>query len=440
MSRKLRIFVSSTMVDLVNERRSVCNKLIDFNFEPVNAEGLLPNGHSSWDKIAKEIRSCDIFILIIGEKYGWVPKRGPESEKGLSVTHLEFIEAQSLGIPILPFIKELSYDTVRRSNDAKKRDLFRKAVMDWDGGRFISKFSLAEDLGQRVGRSVISLLTEEFQEIKQRATAVTVNASKLIDDSVSSVPIFNIPSELVTKIKNKDVVLFAGSGVSLSTGIPSASAFSEKLAQVIIESNSDYYINNVGSVFAGIATDLEILKGRRQLIDAVCSLIRTPHGSEPSIAHLNAVKAFDQIITTNYDTHFEEAARIQGISLQLINNEISESCLPPNKTLIKVHGSYESPDSLLLTEQDILLMDKTRKNLWNALINLLTSKTVLVIGTSLRDPSIIRLFTEAGAISGYFITPQIYGYTQDLAKRWNLRCLKADANSFFKSIAEIENI
>jgi len=44
---RLRVFVSSTMDDLVNEREAVCRKLRDLNFEPVNAENWLPDGQNS---------------------------------------------------------------------------------------------------------------------------------------------------------------------------------------------------------------------------------------------------------------------------------------------------------------------------------------------------------------------------------------------------------
>ena len=67
MPQKLRVFISSTMEDLANEREAVVARLKAFNLEPVNAEGLLPTGETSWNVIEDEIRSSHIFVLILGE-------------------------------------------------------------------------------------------------------------------------------------------------------------------------------------------------------------------------------------------------------------------------------------------------------------------------------------------------------------------------------------
>ena len=53
-----------------------------------------------------------------------------------------------------------------------------------------------------------------------------------------------------------------------------------------------------------------------------------------------------------------------------------------------------------------LLLDRTCPNLWQAILDLFATKLVIVVGTSLRDPSIIRLFTEASdRMSGFFVAP-----------------------------------
>lgn len=439
MSRRLRVFISSTMTDLSNERDAICRKLNDFNFEVVNAEALLPNGFCSWDKISKEIKSCDIFILIIGERYGWIPDTGVKSELGLSVTHLEYIEAKALGIPILPFLKELQYGVDSTKEDSKRRDEFRDEVKKWDNGHFISNFRLAYDLSENVGKAIIDLLSDEFQnnKIRERAQCVSDTTISLKNDSLirNTNEFEAIPSELLMRIKRKEVVLFAGAGISLSAGLPSAAAFSEKIAQVIRESNPDYSINRVGSVFAGIASDAENIKGRKFLLEAVSSLIQPPQGIEPSRAHIEAVQLFSQIITTNYDTLFEEAAKMKGINLNLISDNKEGNDLPENM-MVKLHGSYEKPDTLVLTEREVLMLDKKKGDLWKAIIKLLKNKMILVVGTSLRDPSVIRLFSEVDSISGYFVTPEVYGFTQELMNQWNLKCINADADSFFRVLAK----
>lgn len=438
MSRKLRVFISSTMRDLMNERDAVCHKLNGFNFEPVNAEDMLSDGRSSWEKLSSEINTCDIFILILGDRYGWIPDNGSKSEERVSITHLEFKQAISLNIPILTFLKELPYDAERDSEDAKKRDSFREEVRSWEKGKFISNFKLASDLADSVGRAIILMLSDEFQngKIRKRAEELHEVANKSKMEPLSSKePSIIIPYDLLNKIINNDVVLFAGAGISVSTGLPSAAAFSEKLVQDIRMNYPEYNINSAGSVFAGIATDFEVIRGRKSLNEAISSMIHPPQGVEPSTAHMNAVSLFEQIITTNYDTLFEEAAKLLNIQSRIIYNETNSYGIPAGKVIIKLHGTNDYPDSLLLTEEDILFLEETRKNLWNTLVNLLNKKTILVVGSSLRDPSIIRLLRETNNVSGYFVNPEIYEHTKGLTSKWNLKCIKSDADNFFKTLA-----
>ena len=102
MGRKIRVFISSTMKDLANERDAVRRRLLEFNFEPVNAEGWSPTGVGSWQRIEQEIESSDVFLLMLGERYGWIPSQGPGGGQGFSVTHLEYRKAVELGLPVLP--------------------------------------------------------------------------------------------------------------------------------------------------------------------------------------------------------------------------------------------------------------------------------------------------------------------------------------------------
>ena len=53
------------MKDLANERQAVCQRLLDFNFEPVNAENWLPNGQQTWELIRDEIDTSDVALTPI---------------------------------------------------------------------------------------------------------------------------------------------------------------------------------------------------------------------------------------------------------------------------------------------------------------------------------------------------------------------------------------
>jgi hypothetical protein len=131
----LRVFVSSTMKDLVNERAQVCQRLLYFNFAPVNAENLVPDGTRTWERLRSEIRASDLFVLIVGERYGFVPESGPMSEANKSATELELDEAIEAGIPVLVFIKRLDAGAPMRTKDARRRRDLLQRIDSWEHGR-----------------------------------------------------------------------------------------------------------------------------------------------------------------------------------------------------------------------------------------------------------------------------------------------------------------
>jgi hypothetical protein len=436
VSRQLRIFVSSTMRDLANERQAVCHRLASFNFEPVNAEGWLPTGTRTWPRISQEIESCNVFVLILGDGYGWTPTQGPQSELGLSVTHLEYRAARERGLPILPFLKRLSYQTERHSDDAKKRDAFREEVSEWAQGQYVAEFELATDLADAVGHALVQLLTDQFlgEQIRERAPAAEQAVRQLQAAAAPrAVRQVSIPQELVAAVSNREAVLFAGAGISLAAGLPSAAVFTEHLSKLLLDEDPHYAVSPVGSAFAAIASDVEAATSREVLVQKVATILNLPRGLQPTVAHQHAIALFDIIFTTNWDDLFEQAAGIARLELPVIARDIEQL---PSRALVKLHGSLSDRGSLLLTETDVAAMDKTRAALWAATRDILRERPLVVVGSSLRDPSIVRLFAEAKPRArGYFIAPQVFAATERRLKTWNLECISAEADTFLASLA-----
>lgn len=98
---KVNIFISSTCYDLSQIRDDLKRSIIDLGHNPILSElkdfpidPLLSNTENCISAINKE---ADIFILIIGDRYGAV------LESGKSITNTEFITALNKGIPIYTF-------------------------------------------------------------------------------------------------------------------------------------------------------------------------------------------------------------------------------------------------------------------------------------------------------------------------------------------------
>jgi len=438
MSRKLRVFISSTMKDLPNERYAVFERLKSFNFEPVMAEELPAAAQASWQTIKKEIGQCEIFIVVSGTRYGWVPDKGPEAERKLSVTHLELEEAERLGLPTLVFLQRLPEGLNRETEDAKRLLQLRERLKSWDGGYFVTReFELAVELADQVGQALMNLLFDKFwQDLEEKREAEEMELEALRERTAGDEPPPktskepDLPSELVEAVAARRTVLFAGAGFSLSAGFPSALLFVERLKQIVRSSAPDYDPDSWSGTPAAISADFEATLGRQALEATAAALTSVLPHVLPTFAHREAVRLFDYIITTNFDTLFEKAG-----ARTVIFQEPDDAELPA-AAVLKLHGSAEAPPSLVLIEREVLTLDLRRPKLWGAVLNLLRTRPVLVVGSSLRDPSLIRLFTEAGdQVSGYFVGPGLGKTAAARLSAWNLRCIDSGADPFFAALA-----
>jgi len=97
-----RIFISSTYYDLKHVREIIREFVEDLGYEPVLSEFsdiFYRPGDTVQNSCLREISSCDIFVLIVGKRYG-----STFPGDTLSITHREYIEAQNQSIPIYSFV------------------------------------------------------------------------------------------------------------------------------------------------------------------------------------------------------------------------------------------------------------------------------------------------------------------------------------------------
>lgn len=430
MPGKLRIFISSTMDDLENERAVIVRRLESMNFEPVNAEKFLPNGATSWARISEELETCHVMVLLSGVRYGWIPTAGPLANENISVTHGEYRAALDLEIPILPFFKNLPYGTDQSSDDAKRRDAFRKEIERWDAGQFRSMFTNVLDLSDKVGEAVVRMLSDHFQKERIRNRRLQAVAQPPAPPPVAVEP----PVHLFRSVAEGRALLFVGSGISLRAGMPSASLLTAELVRSIGEKAGGYAPPPVGSGIASVASDFELLLSRDQLVEKLREILDLPGGLAPTDSHFHAVELFPRIVTTNYDRLLETAAEARGTGHTLIvGPRLPET--PPRKFIWKMHGSLDRPDLLVMSESDLARFEGTA-GLEADLAKLCGSGPVLVAGTSLRDPSILRLFRALRPVlDGYWTVLQGDVLGQARARDLRLNPLEGTLESVLEALA-----
>jgi len=98
------VFVSSTCYDLAQIRHDLYSFFESLGMVPILSEfssfPVDPNLDPIENCLAAVKEKADIFVLVVGERYG------SETENGKSVTNLEYLEAKAKGIPCYVFVQK----------------------------------------------------------------------------------------------------------------------------------------------------------------------------------------------------------------------------------------------------------------------------------------------------------------------------------------------
>lgn len=94
MNSKLQIFISSTFTDLAQERQAAVEATLKSGNIPAGMELFTAGDRSQWEVIQRWISDSDIYMLILGGRYGSI-----EPQSGLSYTELEYDFSVSSGKP-----------------------------------------------------------------------------------------------------------------------------------------------------------------------------------------------------------------------------------------------------------------------------------------------------------------------------------------------------
>jgi hypothetical protein len=126
MNPKYQVFVSSTYVDLKDERDLVIKSVLEMGHIPVGMEMFSAADEEQWGIIKKQIDQSDYYVVIVAHRYGTT------DSSGLSYTEKEYDYAASIGVPVLGFIiddetswpkskSDLAEDLVFRLNEFKSK-------------------------------------------------------------------------------------------------------------------------------------------------------------------------------------------------------------------------------------------------------------------------------------------------------------------------------
>ena len=155
MKKKYQVFVSSTYLDLKEERMMITQALLESDCIPAGMELFSVSGKRTWDVIKNVIDDSDYYLLVLAGKYGSIDKNTQ-----MSYTEMEYEYAKSINKPILAFlyndIDNLPAKKVESTPRMRKKlEQFRKKVKD--PGLLVAFWSTPDELISKLKSSIVAI-------------------------------------------------------------------------------------------------------------------------------------------------------------------------------------------------------------------------------------------------------------------------------------------
>lgn len=168
MNKKLQIFVSSTYLDLTQERQKAVEGILRSKHIPAGMELFAPSNKTQWAIIQEWIKSSDLLLLIIGGRYGSIE---PKSKK--SYTHLEYEFALDNNIPVFSIVLNKQYLANKKSKhidlNIYEHEIEKPSIEKYNSFK----------------NTVMSHYVKEVEDINQISTEVSLALQEFIEKDSS---------------------------------------------------------------------------------------------------------------------------------------------------------------------------------------------------------------------------------------------------------------
>lgn len=199
----MRIFVGSTFEDLRLHRAAAIGALRQLGHDVVAMEDFTAATLPPVEVVMDRVADCDAYLGLFAWRYGYVPEPGAAIPEGVlpagaepdrtSITHMEYLRAKELKLPIVAFLLEETapwppslIDAFAGEAEPAKRPKNApppgKAIRDLRASlqteRVVGYFSTPDELASRVATAVANLgvslgLETNLLELKQPVSAIS---------------------------------------------------------------------------------------------------------------------------------------------------------------------------------------------------------------------------------------------------------------------------
>ncbi len=202
-------FISSTFVDLEEERASVAEALKEYGLL-VNALDVKPaTNNTSKREILRGIKESDFIVLLIGDRYGSIVPKITDSPT-LSVTWWEYKKAVAFGKPVIPFFQNRDYfDTNNHDDKAEKQYNQKRKLFERFKSIVINKstpayFNDVYDLQEKIKNCIIPTYRYGVESMNRKNSTLTQTVSILEAENAE------LQRKLDAKAQNKGNQFTAG--------------------------------------------------------------------------------------------------------------------------------------------------------------------------------------------------------------------------------------
>ncbi len=173
MDKRFQVFVSSTFLDLREERQAAVRGILGTNHMPAGMELFPASDESAWSLIQRVIDESDYYVLIMGGRYGSL------GGDGVGYTEREYDYAVSQKKPVIALLhrspEKLAREKTETTEDSwQKLEVFRKKV---ESRHHCALWATAEELEAKVILGLIAAVNASPASGWIRADQVPTDAT-----------------------------------------------------------------------------------------------------------------------------------------------------------------------------------------------------------------------------------------------------------------------
>lgn len=248
---------------------------------------------------------------------------------------------------------------------------------------------------------------------------------------------FPMPDKILDAAKSGDLVIFAGAGISTEVQSVFPQTIYETVAD-LVEADGDHSFPELMQAFQEKFNRSDLIKLIKKKFDYVDSFPNSRNAARIFHRELATMPYISNIVTTNWDTYFEE----ECAAVPFVTGEDVALYGIPGRKVIKIHGSISNLGSIVATEDDYKnsLDALSRNTMGGILRTLLSTKTVVFIGYSMRDWNFLQLYNalieDMGqyAPEAYIVSP--FSSAEIVESKLRVRAIETSGVKFLSVLKE----